>query len=167
MISFGRLPSSSFINSVAIYKGVGYETYYNFNTQNLQTFYTSDNEEFLVPDENSYINTPVVEITSPIGAEIINFYSPVRYQKTDVYKVNNLEYQVYDINNNILESGWEEGIPVTLIIYNNKLYYSLGEIGGINSNTLYMEGKTIKFDSIVWDDTQTTGELVNPVVTEL
>lgn len=152
MISFGKLPDDSFVNSVAIYRNIGYQTYYNFNTQDLGILYTSTEDEFLVPDKNSYIDTPTVDITSPIGAEIINFYSPVKYQKTDVYKVNNIEYQVYDINNNILESGWEEGVPVTLVIYNNKLYYSLGEIGGIKSNTLYMNNYKFNFEKIVpWD----------------
>lgn len=125
MISFGKLPDDSFVNSVAIYRNIGYQTYYNFNTQDLGILYTSTEDEFLVPDKNSYIDTPIVDITSPIGAEIINFYSPVKYQKTDIYKVNNLEYQVYDMNNNILEVGWEVGVPVTLIIYNNKLYFNI------------------------------------------
>ena len=55
MISFGKLPDNSFVNSIAIYRNVGYQTYYNFNTQDLETLYTSDNEEFLVPDKDSYI----------------------------------------------------------------------------------------------------------------
>ena len=154
MLNFGKVSFNDFTNSTAIYKNAGYQTYYNFVTKDLQTFYTSDSQEFLVADENSYSPNAIVEITAPSDAEIINFYTPAVFNKDDVYKVNGVVAQVVNLNGEKVLSGWSAGVPITLIYKNNKLFYDIGSGAPVvPTNTLFLDGESVKFDSMSLDVT--------------
>ena len=154
MLNFGKVSFNDFANSTAIYKNAGYQTYYNFVTKDLQTFYTSDSQEFLVADENSYSPNAIVEITAPSDAEIINFYTPAVFNKDDVYRVNGVVAQVVNLNGEKVLSGWSAGVPITLIYKDNKLFYDIGSgAPAVSTNTLFLDGETVKFDSTSLDAT--------------
>lgn len=126
MVSFGNVAMSNRVNATAVYHAAGYTSFYNFITQDLEELYTSDGLEFMVGDPDSYQDTPYVEITAPSGAEIISFYTPSAYVQSDVYRVNGVECPVVNLQNMQFDEGWAAGVPVTLYLIDEKLWWPLG-----------------------------------------
>lgn len=153
MINFGTIPNIKTINSTAEYN----EEFSNFITQSDELLVDSTGNYFMVSDSEL---VPKVEISSPSDAEVINFVAPIDYSINHEYYLNDNKISVYDQRNKILYTGWNSGDTVSLVLYNSKLYYTTST----TNNILYMKYKIILFDSILWDETHTTGELINPVV---
>ena len=126
MLSFGTVVAGKAVNATATYSAPGYTSFYNFVTSTLEELYTNDNQEFLVGDPDSYVETPYVNITAPSNAEIISFYTPKEYDKNDTFRVNGVEYPVVNLRNMTFTDGWGAGVPITLYKINNKLWWPLG-----------------------------------------
>ena len=58
------------------------------------------------------------------AVDLFNFYSPKAYSANDTYEVNGQVYGVVDLQGNKLESGWNGDVPVSLVLNENKLWYS-------------------------------------------
>lgn len=65
------------------------------------------------------------------AVDLFNFYSIKEYSASDIYEVNGQVYEVVDLQENKLESGWISNVPVSLVLNDNKLWYSSGGGGKI------------------------------------
>lgn len=126
MVSFGNIQIGAATNCTAVYHGIGYTSFYNFITSEMEELYDSTGQEFLVGDPESYNPTPYVEITAPASAEILSFYSPSTYAEGESYQVNGTTYPVVNLQGKSFSNGWAAGVPITLYFIDNKLWWPFG-----------------------------------------
>ena len=58
------------------------------------------------------------------AVDLFNFYSIKEYSASDIYEVNGQVYEVVDLNGGKLEEGWISNVPVSLVLNDNRLWYS-------------------------------------------
>lgn len=101
-----------------------------YDSQNNKLFINSINGENslfsnLFRNSSAEVIENKVIITSIKDAvDLFNFYSPKAYSANDIYEVNGQVYDVVDLQGNKLESGWNSDVPVSLVLNENKLWYS-------------------------------------------
>lgn len=101
-----------------------------YDSQNNKLFISSINgENSLFSNLFRNANAEVVENKIVINSvkeavDLFNFYSPKAYSANDIYEVNGQVYDVVDLQGNKLESGWNSDVPVSLVLNENKLWYS-------------------------------------------
>ena len=101
-----------------------------YDSQNNKLFINSINgENSLFSNLFRNANAQVIENKIVINSvkeavDLFNFYSPKAYSANDIYEVNGQVYDVVDLQGNKLESGWNSDVPVSLVLNENKLWYS-------------------------------------------
>lgn len=101
-----------------------------YDSQNNKLFINSINgENSLFSNLFRNANAQVVENKVVINSveeavDLFNFYSIKEYSPSDIYEVNGQVYEVVDLQGNKLESGWNSDVPVSLVLNENKLWYS-------------------------------------------
>ena len=101
-----------------------------YDSQNNKLFINSINGENsvfsnLFRNANAQVVENKIVINSVEEAvDLFNFYSPKAYSANDIYEVNGQVYDVVDLQGNKLETGWNSDVPVSLVLNENKLWYS-------------------------------------------
>lgn len=101
-----------------------------YDSENNKLFINSINgENSLFSNLFRNANAEVVENKVVINSvkeavDLFNFYSIKEYSASDIYEVNGQVYEVVDLNGGKLEEGWISNVPVSLVLNDNRLWYS-------------------------------------------